>query len=210
MSPPPATHTSEFPHTGAAAAMPALVLSARLRAFRTIIKNEWRQLRPLRWVGYGLGILLPFLFIAGAHAASRGWSPLVSIPEYSLRTILIEAVPLALALGLWPLTALLTTTQAFTGERAGGTEAFLLERPLPPSHVWLARLAAASGATFAVALASGFAWLLLVSITGLLPDEGILHALRTLLLLSPYTLAATASVPIAASLLEQPFSVLLL
>ena len=81
--------------------------------FSALIQKEWRQLRPLRWAGVGLGALIPLAFLAGAEAAHRGWAPLGTVSSYTFHNILLELVPWTFALGLWPLAALLTTAQTF-------------------------------------------------------------------------------------------------
>jgi ABC-type transport system involved in multi-copper enzyme maturation permease subunit len=68
---------------------------------------------------------------------------------------MFELLPASFALGLWPLIALMATAQAFAGDRAAGTESFLLERPVPRARVWCARVLASSGTLFAVMVASG-------------------------------------------------------
>ena len=130
--------------------------------FSALIHKEWRQLRALRWAGVGLGALIPLAFLAGAEAAHRGWAPLGTVSSYTFRSILLELVPWAFALGLWPLAALLTTAQSFCGDRTNGTEMFLLERPVTRRAAWWARLLASSSSTVLVALGSLAVWLVFV------------------------------------------------
>ena len=115
---------------------------------RTLLWKEWRQLRQLRWVGAGLGMLLPMVALTAPTAARQGWIPFTQAGRgYSSNEVLMEALPLALVFGLWPLLALLMTSQSFSGDRSAGTESFLLERPVERSSVWLARTIASFGST---------------------------------------------------------------
>jgi hypothetical protein len=109
--------------------------------FRALLIKEWRQLRMLRWVGFGLGILIPPFLIAAADAAQRGWLPFGRVGSYSVAELLDTAMP-ALLIGLWALLALLMTAQSFAADRAAGTEQFLLERPVPRARIWSARIVA--------------------------------------------------------------------
>ena len=112
--------------------------------FRALLIKEWKQLRTLRWVGLCLGALLPPFLLVVAEAAKRGRLPFGQISDYSVEQLLTTALPF-LAAGLWGLLALLFTAQSFAGDRAAGTETFLLERPVPRNRVWWARLVAALG-----------------------------------------------------------------
>jgi len=116
--------------------------------FRALWWKEWRQLRLLRWSGLGIGLLLPPFLLAVAEAGSRGFSLFGGISSYTAATVVQEALPMVMALAVWPLLALMTAAQAFAADRAGGTDAFLLQRPVPRSRVWQAR----AGAALATAL----------------------------------------------------------
>jgi ABC-type transport system involved in multi-copper enzyme maturation permease subunit len=125
--------------------------------FRSLLAKEWRQLRLLRWSGIGLGLLLPFLLLALAGASDRGWisgSPTHSTPP----VVLGEALPLVLAFGLWPLLALMIAAHALASDRAAGTDAFLLERPVSRSRVWLARVLVAVSTTLVIVAAHVAIW----------------------------------------------------
>jgi hypothetical protein len=110
--------------------------------FRALLWKEWRQLALIRWSGVALGAVLPVAFTAGAELARRGLLPTGTLKGYASRDLMLEVLPLTLALGLWPLMGLMSAAQAFSGDRAAGTESFLLERPVPRTRVWGARLAA--------------------------------------------------------------------
>src|SRR2546422_9588463 len=126
--------------------------------FKALLWKEWRQLLALRWSGCALGAALPAFFIAGAEAASRGLYPLGRVSGYSTTQILVEAVPYTLIIGLWPLLGLLLGAQAFSGDRAAGTESFLLERPVRRSLVWSARLLSSMGSLLVVVIGTFLAW----------------------------------------------------
>ena len=127
---------------------------------RSLLRKEWRQLRVSRWAGAGFGLLLPLLLLALVGANDRGW--LTGIPtSTSAATVLGEVLPLALACGLWPLLTLMTAASALSADRAAGTDAFLLERPVARYRVWLARVLAALGTATAIAAANVAVWWLL-------------------------------------------------
>lgn len=126
---------------------------------KALVWKDWRRLRALRWTLVGIGLALPLAFSLAAWAAGHGYA-MQAFSGYSLRTILLEAVPAALCLGLWPLSAMVFIVQAFTADRAEGTESFLLDRPVPRSRVWAARGTASMGSLAAVVLV-GLAMVLL-------------------------------------------------
>jgi hypothetical protein len=69
-------------------------------------------------------------------------------------------VPLVFV-AVWGLVALMLTAQSFSGDRTDGTERFLLERPVPRSTTWRARLAASAGSLLALlAVHVPYLWLL--------------------------------------------------
>jgi hypothetical protein len=130
--------------------------------FRALLSKEWTQLRTLRWVGFGLGILQPPFLIATASAAQRGWLPYGSVGGFSSADLMLSAMPMLLV-GLWGLLALLMTAQSFAGDRSAGTEQFLLERPVPRSKVWGARLLASLASALVVYVGHVTYWALLSS-----------------------------------------------
>ena len=175
-----------------------------------LLWKESRQLRALCLAGLALGVVLPLASIAGASAARHGLAPLGKVGEDSTRTILLEILPAALALAVWPLAALLVTAQAFAGDRAAGVESFLLERPVSRTKTWLVRLVASLGATIAIAVGTGLIWTLFArAFAGPAPGDwsaaGQLFAiggLMTALALSgAVAAAALVAAPIAAVLL---------
>ncbi len=116
--------------------------------FRALVWKEWRQLWMLRWAGFGLGAVLPIGFLAGAVRRSGD----------ATHVIFLELLPAVVGLALWPLFALLSATQSFCGDRAAGTESFLLERPVPRGRIWRARLLSSVGSTGAVAIVTLVLW----------------------------------------------------
>ena len=134
--------------------------------FRALLWKEWRQLALIRWGGIAIGILLPLAFLAGAAMAQRGVLPTGSIDKYSSSDIMFEILPVTLALGLWPLLAIMVAVQCFSGDRANGTETFLLERPIPRGKIWTARLVAALAALIVVVAVTTGAGLLLAKSVG--------------------------------------------
>ena len=125
---------------------------------KALLWKEWRRLRALRWTLVSIGLALPAAFSLAAWAASRGWG-MRAFTGYSVQNILLEAVPAALWIGVWPLAAMVFVVQAFTADRADGTEAFLLDRAVSRRRIWLTRWTAALGSLAVLALA-GLAMLL--------------------------------------------------
>jgi hypothetical protein len=133
--------------------------------FKALLWKEWRQLRGLRRAGVAIGMLTPPGLLVLAEAAERGWL-FAEVSQADSVTVIQTVTPGALMLAIWPLLALMATAQAFCADRAGGTEGFLLSRPVRRSKIWLARLTASLGST-AVMVAGGLAfWWLLVRIAG--------------------------------------------
>lgn len=139
---------------------------------RALMWKQWRELRALRWVCYGLGAASPLVLLAAAEAAVRGWLPFGKLSSYSTGTVLLEVAPAVMALGLWPLVALLMSAQAYAGDRADGTESFLLERPVPRGLVWRTRFLAALGSTAVVVAVTLASWSLLALTLGADPSIG--------------------------------------
>ena len=125
--------------------------------FRALWIKEWSQLRTLRWVGFGLGALLPLFALVGASAARDGSGVLGRVAGFSSRDLLVLVVP-PLISGLWGLLALLIAGQAFLGDCAQGTEQFLLQRPVPRRRIWQARLLAAVGSLVLLIAAHTIVW----------------------------------------------------
>ena len=118
--------------------------------FRALWIKQWVQLRTLRWVGFGLNLVMPLFLWTGAAAAKRGWFPF-HVDEYSLTTLFGEALP-AFSVLLWGLLAVMFAAQTFAGDRADQTERFLLERPVPRARAWLARVLASLLSALVIAL----------------------------------------------------------
>ena len=125
--------------------------------FRALLKKEWRQLKDLRWVGLGLGVIMPPFLVLVAEAATRGWVPSGQLSSYSLDSLLVDLLPPFLVV-LWMLLTFLITAQAFAGDRAAGTESFLLERPVPRARVWRARVGASLGTMLTLIAAHVLVW----------------------------------------------------
>ena len=134
--------------------------------FSALWWKEWRQLRMLRWSGFGIGLFLPPFLLAMAEAGKRGWTVLGNISSYDAATVVQEAMPMFLALAVWPLLALMTAAQAFAADRAAGTEAFLLERPVRRSRVWQARAVAAISSTWLLVVGHLAVWWVCVRLLG--------------------------------------------
>jgi ABC-type transport system involved in multi-copper enzyme maturation permease subunit len=183
---------------------------------RALFRKEWMQLRALRWVGFCLGALMPLLLIALAEAASRGLTPYGRLSDYSNRDLFMDALPIMLA-ALWGLLALLICSQAFAGDRASGTEQFLLERPVRRSAIWRARLLASAVSILVLVLSHLILWAALVEVSVNYSSEQWLHSLLImggfggLLLLIAFTgsiaAAAFAGSPMQAVLLGMVFAI---
>lgn len=131
-----------------------------------LLWKEWRQLRMLRWSGTGIGLLLPPFLLATAEAGEQGWTVFGGISSYTTATVLQEALPMVMAFAVWPLLALMTAAQAFGADRAAGTEAFLLQRPVPRFRVWQARAGAALATTLFIAAVQVALWWACVRLLG--------------------------------------------
>ncbi len=178
--------------------------------FRALLWKEWRQLRLLRWGGTALGVFLPIVLIAGAEVAKHGWLPTGEVKTYSMKDLLFELFPAMLALGVWPLVALLVTSQSFAGDRAAGTETFLLERPVPRGATWRARVVASLGSLLtAILLTSSLAGILARAV-----NPGTDGAWRKLALIGAAGLGAALLAyiggMIAAVIVPSPFGAVLL
>lgn len=148
--------------------------------FKAIFRKEWKQSSVLRRVAILLMVLLPPFVIMVAESASRGWIPMFSISSYDVTQLFMDAVP-ALMVVAWVFFAAVFTAQAFSGDRSTGNEAFLLERPVPRTVTWRARLLAVT-ANGLIALVSGWLiWLGYFLVLGQ-PREGTLAGLAWMLL----------------------------
>jgi hypothetical protein len=109
------------------------------------------------------------------------------------------------------LIALLMTAQAFSGDRAAGTESFLLERPVSRTRIWLARTLASFGSTWLVLAVSFLIWLAVAAPTVASSSEKWSTTLQMLLWGgSLASLACLMGGMLAASLLSAPLAALLL
>jgi ABC-type transport system involved in multi-copper enzyme maturation permease subunit len=134
--------------------------------FRALCWKEWRQLRLLRWSGLGIGLLLPPFLLATAEAGERGWTVFGGIASYQAATVIQEALPKVMALAVLPLLALMAAAQAFAADRAAGTDAFLLQKPVPRSRIWQARAGAAIATTLILIASQVVIWWFYVRLLG--------------------------------------------
>jgi ABC-type transport system involved in multi-copper enzyme maturation permease subunit len=125
--------------------------------FRALLWKEWRQLRMLRWVGSLLIVVAPPFLILVSEASARGWVFSSPGSSYTMETLVLDALPLVMGIAS-VLFATMFVAQAYAGDRAIGTESFLLERPVSRSRVWSARFLAALGSSFVLVIASTLAW----------------------------------------------------
>jgi hypothetical protein len=139
---------------------------------KALVWKEWRQLALVRWGGIALGALLPAAFVAGAELSQRGLLPTGRVTGYAPRDLMFELLPAALAIGVWPLIGLMAVAQAYAGDRASGTEVFVLERPVPRSTAWSARLLAALATVAMVVAGTGSIAAGSAAITGAPPGIG--------------------------------------
>lgn len=178
--------------------------------FRALLWKEWRQLALVRWGGIALGAVLPIAFVTGAELAQRGWLPTGTVKTYAPRDLMYEALPLALALALWPLIGLMSSAQSFAGDRAVGTESFLLERPVARGSVWRARFLASIGTLVAVIVVTVALAAAAAALTGTPPGTGwVRFVLLSSLGLGTGLLALLGGL-VAASLLSSPLGAVLL
>jgi ABC-type transport system involved in multi-copper enzyme maturation permease subunit len=178
--------------------------------FRALLWKEWRQLALVRWGGVAIGAVLPIAFTAGAELSQRGLLATGTVKAYAPRDLMYELLPAALGFGLWPLIGLMSAAQAFAGDRAAGTEAFLLERPVPRAGVWLARLTASFFTLFAVIAATAVPAAIAAALTGAPPGLGWSRWSVLVSLGLAVGLLALLSGLIAASLLSSPLGAVLL
>lgn len=178
--------------------------------FRALLWKEWRQLALIRWGGIALGAVLPAAFLAGAELSQRGLLPTGTVKGYAPRDLMFELLPAALAFGLWPLISLISVIQALTGDRAAGTESFLLERPVSRASTWGARLATSLVSVVVVIAGTGAIAAGAAALTGAPPTIG--WSRWTLLTLGGVGLALLAYLggAIAASLVPSQLAALLL
>ena len=168
--------------------------------FRTLLGKELRQQRAIVAAGVGAGLLFALL-LSLAIGGLYGSRPV------GAEDAIGSALPLVLALGIWPLWALLAFSQAFTGDRAAGTEPFLLDRPVPPRQLFVARLLSALAGWGAVAAATfALVWFLARAVYRI-PAHGALEVAAVGLGLSGLAAcgallaAALGAVALAAALL---------
>jgi hypothetical protein len=148
--------------------------------------------------------------VASAEAAQRGWLPFGRVSSYSPETLYLLVLP-AFIVGLWVLLALLITGQVFAGDRATGTEQFLLERPVRRSSIWTARLVAAASTLIALMVCHAIVWWLLARVS---TDPGSPSWSTALKILAAGatigTFVAFFAGLVAASLLNSPMQAALL
>lgn len=108
--------------------------------FRALLRKSLSQARLVVLTGIGVTLAFPLLLGFGLQV--------MGATTTTLQDALTTGWGFFLVLGFWPLWMWLITLQVFTGDRAAGAEAFLLERPVRSSQVWLAR-ATASWIAFA-------------------------------------------------------------
>ncbi|MCU0230259.1 MAG: hypothetical protein MUC67_02650 [Acidobacteria bacterium] len=168
--------------------------------FRTLLGKALAQQRAIVASGIGTGALFA-LGLALAVGGVYGSGPV------GADSAIGSALPLVLSLGVWPFWALLAFSQAFTADRASGTEPFLLDRPVPPRRLFGARFGAALTAWSAVTVATlGLAWFLARAVYGVSTESwpllvavgGLLSALAAC---GTLLAAALGAVSLAAALL---------
>lgn len=171
--------------------------------FRAVLRKELRQQQPV----VATGIVVAILVGIGLLLASRGVFRSGSI---SAADAFRDVLPIALTCVIWPLWGLLAAIQAFASDRAAGTEAFVLERPVPPRRLFLARLLAAAIALLELAAGSLVVlWIFAGPVTGVatLPAPDHLRSLAWVSLAASF--AALASGLLAAALGLPPLAAIL-
>ena len=171
--------------------------------FSAILRKELRQQQPVAAAGLVVAVLVGI----GLLLASRGVFRSGSI---TAADAFREFFPSALLWVLWPLWGVLAAIQAFASDRAAGTEAFLLERPVPPRGLFLSRLLAAAIGLLEFALGSLIVlWCFAGPVMGvaLLPASDHLRALAWAGL--PAAFAALVSGLLAAALGLPPMAAIL-
>ena len=174
-----------------------------------LLRKEWNQLATLRWVGLSLGLMFPLLLLASAEVARQGWLPLQRVNDYSTATLFLEIHPI-LMLALAALVALLVSCQCFSGDRAAGTETFLLERPVRRSAIWRSRALASFLTSVVVVVGHLAIWWLFARDAS---DDGVLWSQTThgLAVGLPVTVLVCLIAGIAAaSVLDSPMQALML
>lgn len=130
--------------------------------FSALLRKECRQARTLTLVGAALGLLLPLILylFAGEEGDQR------LLRAYTSRDVFFTLSPGLMALGLWPFWALMSGVQSFAGDLSDGTDRFLLDRPVPRTKSWLARLLTALGSVLLVVGASLIGWAFFSNVLG--------------------------------------------
>jgi len=178
--------------------------------FSALVRKEWRQLAALRWVGLAIGILLPPLLLASAEVARQGWLPSQRISGYSVETLFLEIQP-AFLLVAAALISLLVSCQCFSGDRAAGTETFLLERPVGRPSIWRARLLATLATTTAVVIGHVAVWWLFARSSAAAAGPSWDQALRLLGIGLPLVVVVAVVAGLAAaSVLDSPMQAVML
>ena len=97
-----------------------------------------------------------------SSTGKRGWFGF-NVGSYYLATLFGEALP-PISAALWGLLAVMFAAQTFAGDRADGTDRFLLDRPVPRRATWLARVLASLASALVVVLGNALYIAALVSL----------------------------------------------
>jgi hypothetical protein len=130
---------------------------------KALVRKEWRQLRMLRWSGLVIGAMTPFFLLI--FSGDRGWLP-GSVSSAGVVTVVQDLTPMMLSLAIWPMLTLMVVSSALTADRAAGTDAFLLQRPVLRRSVWTARLLASLAVVLLFLASHTLVWWLSVRLLG--------------------------------------------
>lgn len=97
---------------------------------RALTVKEWRQLRTLLWGALALTLILPAGLATVVAMAESGFA-FEAFAEVTSRDLWVQALPLALAFGVWPLVLGVAVAHLWCAEDQEGTAMFVAARPVP-------------------------------------------------------------------------------
>jgi hypothetical protein len=115
---------------------------------RALTVKEWRQLRTLLWGALALTLILPAGLATVVALAASGVA-FEAFAEVTSRDLWAQALPLALAFGVWPMMLGVAIAHLWCVENQEGTAMFVAARPVP---------------AYREAAAKGLAWMAMAAV----------------------------------------------